>query len=154
MLFFVTLRGKKFPTVSRVRDHLRKVSKKYCIVREKDTTNGGYHFHALADMTKKPHRGWFPKGNHVNLQRIGGEPKMEGGLPLRISHKDIDEHCPLAEAREEHSILREEDAERRRRKEWYLDGHVGRVKKYMVKEYKPEWVRYEDYLECGIQLIN
>lgn len=89
-LRFLTLRGPgRYQQIGKTVDLIRKVSKNYFVVREKDKTGDGYHYHAIysLDTTRELS---FKKGIHMYVKDI-----TSSTLPVLdsyLSKKAIDEH--------------------------------------------------------------
>ncbi len=100
-------------------DRLRKISKSFYIVREKNKLNNGYHFHAIVSLNEPDiSKGWFKKGIHIHVKTIGnvnGQPlakpiypenseeanhMLYGDEPLSVMDRIIiDEHRRLEQSR-------------------------------------------------------
>lgn len=146
---FLTYRDpKKHVAIGKVNDHCRKVSDTYYIVRERDKATEGYHYHAIMLMNKEPAKGWYTKGIHINLKKIGRRANNVGMvLPVQgptALEKAVELfHCPenkeaLEKASLEHAMAGE--LKRYKRK-----NHVDRVLNYMAKE-QINPVRFVDYM--------
>lgn len=134
--------------LSNIRDHLRKVSDTYFLVREVNKKHVGYHYHALMVMKKEPAKGWYKKGIHINLKKIGKPQTLVGFVPS----------CPELTVREEEEMLHFDPTTYDGVVTHALDkahaayikrtGHVkhlDRVIAYMHKEMPPEPVQYTHY---------
>lgn len=138
-----TLKGPKdrFQSISKVSDHLRKVSKTFFLVREKNKKDEGFHFHALLLLPKKPSKGWYRKGVYTHLQKVGRRARCPSGLS--VGPPD-DMGWDLPEVQE---ILSEEALDRVIQTAVVrssVEKSVGRLFSYMMKEFHPE--RYVGYV--------
>ena len=54
-----------------INDKVKKISKTYFIVRERNKQNDKFHFHCIFKAIKKPGRAFFQKGCHVDVRKVG-----------------------------------------------------------------------------------
>lgn len=160
-LYFLTLKGEKYQTVGKVADLIRKVSKTFFVVREKNRKSAGYHFHALIEMEKEPHKSWFKKGVHMNLNRVGervwynawGElcrDENKGSYLVPTDEWDSKALADYIENEPEEGLkfandeLFNKQLKLHRKKMEYL-GHITRILTYMEKEQEFP-AQYTDYI--------
>ena len=137
---FLTYRHFKPVKVGKVTDHLKKVSKNFLIVRETDKVRqGGYHYHAIMIMDKEPHKGWYTKGVHIDLRKIG-RPQTNVGLTVPLPDNTVLEtkemlyHEPERLSEVERAVERK--IERKVFKTAKRKKHIDRVVAYLNKEQK------------------
>lgn len=155
---FLTVRcpkGIKFQRLEQMRKHCLKISKTFFIVKENNAQNDSVHFHAIMKLFKKPAKGWFKKGVHMDLRKIGGVlPNMEYQIPDSFTGRDFEDMLTVAG-----DILPEEEAKiqediasileqqilkrhiRRKRKR----SHLGRTLTYIFKQLDAPR-QYENYI--------
>lgn len=140
-------------------DRLKKISKDFLITREVNKIVEGYHFHALAKLTKKPPKNWYRKGIHMHCQELGDlsrkakDPKASGRLACKVqipTQKEVEEYVYLLDSPDDAEVLVDygmakmrQHTQRQRRKAKH-SGHVRRVLKYILKD-KPTR-QYIDYI--------
>lgn len=153
---FLTFKGKKtrHQTVGWPGDKLRKISKNYFIVRERNKISDGYHFHALAVLEKDPPKGWFMKGVHMHCSKIGDLRSNESETlmpPARATAQELDEEVSLKPLDEAEDALIEYGMEklrvraRRSRLRNKHALHLRRITDYIMKE-DPK-LQYVDYIK-------
>lgn len=148
---FITLKaplekGPRMQSIGWACDHLRKISDNFLVVQESNKKNAGNHFHALALMKKKPHKGWFKKGVHIHLTPVGDLNKKKLSL---IDHAPPGKGADFPQSEEEFyqrlegkdeidlALERMKVSIRAKRKRQKMKGHVDRIISYMTKETKP-----------------
>lgn len=116
-------------------DHMRKVSDDFIIVRENNKSNSGSHFHVLAKLKKEPHKGWYTKGVHFDVKKIGGESckSVQIVYPSTAEEADMKEAEILRLPIEEQVMLKYNAAMRNRQSRKNRLTHVDRIWRYMCK---------------------
>ncbi len=140
---------KKQVKLGKVFDHCRKVSQDIFIVREDDKVKGKHHYHALMIMQKEPPIGWYTKGVHIDLKKVG-RPQTNVGLVVPM---------PGLTTLEKLEMISEEPANQRFVESDHIeqtitkslqktnrDKHVERVVRYLNKEQTDESIQYVDYI--------
>lgn len=128
---------------------VNKVSKTYIIVRERNKTQEGFHFHAIMKMSSLPKKNWFIKKVHMNIKPIGNHVPT---VPSLFTDSDINDAQATDGGEEwvEHMI--ENQADRRFQRVLLKptsqnDTHVRRVLCYMSKDLDMP-IQYVDYIYC------
>lgn len=153
-LHFLTFRGvsKNQQKIGYVSDMCRKISNNYFIVREKDKTTEGFHFHAILAMLKHPAKGWFKKGCHIDLRPLSNcktaiyRKPEPGQVPERVNEKDVHENLDDPEVHQALAEKRIEDCITKAFKKMKNWGHVCRVIDYMCKELPAMPCMYTEYI--------
>lgn len=147
---FLTLRGHKAKEqkIGYVNDLLRKISRTYLIVRERNRQKDGYHFHAIVKVVKVPKKTWYRKGVHMNLKRVGYlVPK-----PNTFSKQQMQDNVAGLSFEDSKRVLTEMskcnvDDYIQRQEQVYVvrDVDIDRVLHYMAKEMEMP-CQYTDYI--------
>lgn len=158
---FLTLRGHKSKEqrIGYVNDLLRKISSTYLIVREKNHSNDGFHFHAIVKVHTVPKKAWYRKGVHMNLKRVGYLIPKPNTFTARHMHDnlaglEIDDAKRVLVAMSESNL----DDYVQRATDVYVvrDSDISRVLCYMEKEMEMP-CQYVDYIwskrgkQCKLQ---
>lgn len=143
---FLTVKGKpnvkKYQNVKFWSDKIRKISKNFLIVREKNKKSEGFHFHAIILFDVQPKPAFFIKGVHMNLRRIG--QYVEQRRPV-FSRREIAEHPDESDVKQ---ALQENDERLELNMLNRLTSNIQditRVLKYMSKDLELP-IQYHDYV--------
>ena len=87
--YFITLKGDysnpRYQKIGWAYNHFKKISDNFIVVQESNKANNGVHYHGVVLPKKTPHKGWFTKGVHINIKKIGGgkeSVKIGKGPPI------------------------------------------------------------------------
>lgn len=156
-LHFMTLKGMpgcntRAQTIGYINDILKKLSKHYYIVREKNKVSKGYHFHALyvQDRERKVAR----KAVRIHIQSLGNvsTPRIPvPALNLKEKWEELESH---SEYNDRLNLLIDRTIEEGKvkalklRRTYRNEGHINRVIAYMEKELDKDLSReYVDYIK-------
>lgn len=79
-LLFLTVKGPidhRSQKIGYVNNMLRKVSDRFIIIREHNSLNAGYHYHALVSLKKDLKPNWFRKGVHIHITAVGNKMDLD-----------------------------------------------------------------------------
>lgn len=148
---FLTVKSNEIKKIGKVSDMCRKVSDTFFIVRELNKATPGFHYHVIMKMNKEPHKGWYKKGWHIHLLKVGKPQTMVTMQPPSpgFSKKELYEigqhdktNARVIEMKQIESRLIDTVLKTK-----YYDTSVERVIRYMYKEFiSPQ--RYINYILC------
>ncbi len=152
---FLTLKGIKdsYQDMDKVCKHVKKISNTFLIVRERNKRTEGFHFHAILLLAKEPHKGWYKKGLHLNLQKLStAVAKQRGNVgmcmqPPLVGGRDIKDATDLKELKEIQGVVEDQvidDVIKRSVAGRRLKEHIVRCLRYMSKELEFP-IQYYDY---------